>query len=88
MVSLKGHKVYLDASTVIYAVELHFANLKAGLLKPLDDQELVAVTSEITLAETIIGPRKAGNTANEKLFRTFLTPSQHFILQPIKSGRA
>jgi hypothetical protein len=38
MVSLKGRRVYLDANTIIYAVELpHFANLKTGLLKPLDD---------------------------------------------------
>ena len=60
MVSLKGRKVYLDANTVIYAVELpQFANLKTGLLVPLDNQEFTAITSEITLVETIIGPRRA-----------------------------
>jgi hypothetical protein len=85
MVSLKGHRVYVDANTVIYAVELpqFFANLKTGLLKPLDDQEFTAVTSQVTLAETVIGPRKAGNAATEQLFRTSLTPSTNFILQRI-----
>lgn len=61
----------------------HFANLKTGLLKPLDDLALTAVTSEITLAETVIGPRKSGYLATERLFRTFLTPSSHFLLEPI-----
>jgi hypothetical protein len=37
MTGLKGHRVYLDASAVIYAVEgtPAFANLKMGLLRPL-----------------------------------------------------
>ena len=84
MVSLKGRKVYLDANTIIYAVELpQFSNLKTGLLIPLDAQEFTAVTSEITLAETVIGPRKAGNMATEQLFRKFLTPSSNFLLEPI-----
>jgi predicted nucleic acid-binding protein len=84
MVSLKGHRVYLDANTIIYAIELHhFPNLKTGLLIPLDQQEFNAVTSEITLAETIIGPRRAGNVANEQLFRNFLVPTSNFFIEPI-----
>ena len=85
MVSLRGRKVYLDANTIIYAVELahQFPSLQDGLLRPLDGQEFTAVSSEITLAETIIGPRRAGNAVNEQLFRAFLTPSSNFHLQPI-----
>jgi hypothetical protein len=45
MVSLYGHRVYLDANTVIYAVEglPHFANLQTGLMVPLDAGAFVAV---------------------------------------------
>lgn len=47
MVSLAGHRVYLDASTVIYALEgvPQFPNLKAGLLVTRDDEKYTAVTS-------------------------------------------
>ena len=63
MVSLSGHRVYVDASTVIYALEQvsQFPNLKSGLLDQLDAGTFTAVTSEITLVETVVGPRKAGD---------------------------
>ena len=83
MVSLKGKKVYLDASTVIYAIEVQLPNLGLGLMIPLDNQEFDGVTSEITIPETIIGPRKAGNVGNERLFREFLTPTSSFSIMPV-----
>jgi hypothetical protein len=36
MVNLKGKKVYLDANTIIYALEGLDAHLRTGLLLPLD----------------------------------------------------
>jgi hypothetical protein len=50
MVSLIGRRAYLDANTIIYAVEglASFANLKRGLLDPLDAGAFTAVTSELT----------------------------------------
>lgn len=84
MVDLSGHRAYLDASTIIYAIEVpSFQNLRNGLLKRLDDKQLVVVTSELALWETLIGPRKSGNTNVERLFRAFLTPSSHMIVEPI-----
>ena len=83
--NLSGHRVYLDANTVIYAVEglPGFASLKAGLLVPLDAGAFVAVTSELTLIETITGPRKAGKPNDEAAFRKFLTPSASLIMPPL-----
>ena len=88
MVSLNGHKVYLDANTVIYALEgfAKYANLRSGLLDPLDDGEFIAVTSEITLVETVIGPRKDGKPKDEAMFRGFLTPSPSFLIEPITTA--
>ena len=85
MVGLSGKHVYLDASTIIYALEqgLQFANLKSGLLDPLDAGAFTAVTSEITLVETVVGPRKAGDVNTEAKFRVFLTPSSKLGLEPI-----
>ena len=58
MVSLKGHKVYLDASTVIDAMEglADFSNLKAGLTDLLDALEVRVVTSQLTLLEAMVFP--------------------------------
>lgn len=85
VVSLKGKRVYLDTNTIIYALEgiPEFANLKAGLLDPLDKGELIVVTSELTLVETIVGPRKSGSKSDEAIFRAFLTPSANVVLEPI-----
>ncbi|AIE84548.1 hypothetical protein OP10G_1180 [Fimbriimonas ginsengisoli Gsoil 348] len=51
MVSLLGHRAYLDASTIIYAFEgiAKYANLEEGLLDLLDGGSMTAVTSELTL---------------------------------------
>lgn len=63
MVSLIGKRVYLDASTVIYALEglPNYSNLNSGLLDGLDTGAITAISSELTLVETVIGPRRAGD---------------------------
>jgi len=83
MVSLKGHKVYLDANTIIYTLEGLEPHLQTGLLLPLDAGDFTAVTSEIALLETIVGPRKRGDYALEQDFRAFLTPSANLAVEPI-----
>lgn len=87
MVSLVGHHVYLDANTIIYAIEGYsqYANLQTGLLVPLDAGDFTAATSEITLVETLVGPRKAGDETTEADYRAFLTPSGSMSILPITS---
>jgi predicted nucleic acid-binding protein len=41
------------------------------------------VTSEITLVETIVGPRKRGDNDLEQDFRMFLTPSAKQAVEPV-----
>ena len=85
MVSLHGQRAYLDANTVIYALEglAQYSNLKVGLLDALDDGAFTAVTSQLTLVETIIGPRRAGKPTDEAEFRNFLTPSTNMVIAPV-----
>lgn len=85
MVSLTGHRVYLDANTIIFSVEglPGYVNLKTGLLDLLDAGRFTAVTSELSLIETITGPRKAGKPKDEAAFRRFLTPSVSLHLEPL-----
>jgi predicted nucleic acid-binding protein len=85
MVSLKGHKVYLDANTLIYALEglVQYSNLQSGLLGALDAFEFRVVTSQLTLMETTVYPKRRGDITGEEKFRLFLTPSSHVSVMPI-----
>ena len=49
----------------------------------MDAGAFTAVTSEITLVETVVGPRKAGDVNAEAKFRAFLTPSPKLAIEPI-----
>jgi predicted nucleic acid-binding protein len=88
MISLSGNRVYLDANTIIYALEgfAQYANLQAGLPDPLDAGAFVAVTSEITLLETIVGPCKAGKVNEEAELRAFLTSRVNLIIEPVTTA--
>lgn len=83
MVSLRGLNVYLDASTIIYAHEGTEPNIQSGLLWLLDAGQLKAMTSEISLVETIVRPRKMGDFGLENSFRSFLGTSKSLVVQPI-----
>ena len=53
-----GTTVYLDTNIIIYAVEgyeTHAAPIKS-LLQGLTEGEIIAVTSELTLAEVLVAP--------------------------------
>ena len=80
-----GHRVYLDSNIVIYAVEgfPNYADQIQALLEAMDTGEIIAVTSELTLAETLIKPMKDQNLAIQQAYRTFLTPTTAMEIIPI-----
>ena len=88
MVSLIGKRVYLDASTVIYALEglPNYSNLNSGLLDGLDTGAITAISSELTLVETVIGPRRSGDRNRESVYRNFLSSSASLTVVPITSA--
>ena len=80
-----GAKVCLDTNIVIYAVE-GFATLATqiqALLSAMDDAEISAVTSELTLAEVLIKPLRDQNQAGLDAYRQFLTSTTVFQSVPI-----
>lgn len=83
---LIGRKVYVDASALIYAVEMpaQFPGLLNGLLAPLSKGELRLVTSWITLAEVLIHPIKSGDAVLESTYRRLLMPSTFFDILPVE----
>ena len=73
MVDLVGFNIYLDANTIIYALEglSEFPNLKAALIDPLDAGEITVVTSHLSLLEAVVHPRRNSDTDGEEKIRTF-----------------
>jgi predicted nucleic acid-binding protein len=73
--SLAGHqRVYLDANIIIYVVEdvAPYAEHARSLLHAMASGTVEAVTSELTLAEVLVGPLRAGNESIGNAYTTFL----------------
>lgn len=66
--------VYVDANTVIYAVEKiePYASFLAPLWSATASGQLSIITSELTWLETLTKPLMDGNVLLEQLFRSFL----------------
>lgn len=80
-----GKKVYLDTNIIIYAVE-GFADVAAqirALLSAMDNAEIVALTSELTVAEVLVKPLKDKNETVQQAYKTFLTPTPVLQLAPV-----
>ncbi len=80
-----GQRVYLDANIVIYVVEgfADYADQIQALLEAMDAGEIVSVSSEPTLAETLVKPLKDQNPAIQQAYRAFLTPAPVLEVIPI-----
>jgi predicted nucleic acid-binding protein len=80
-----GKSVYLDTNIIIYAVE-GFTDVAAqirALLTAMDDAEIVAITSELTVAEVPVKPFKDENETVQQAYKTFLTPASALQLAPV-----
>lgn len=80
-----GKRVYLDTNIIIYAVE-GFADYEdkiKALLEELDASEIIAVTSELTLAEVLVKPLQDGNVIIQQFYKDFLLPTLVFEVVPI-----
>jgi predicted nucleic acid-binding protein len=83
-----GQRVYLDTNIIIYAVE-GFSDAAVqiqALLTAMDNAEIVAVTSALTLAEVLVKPFKDQNQAVAQAYKTFLTPTPVLQLIPITNN--
>jgi predicted nucleic acid-binding protein len=72
-----GERVYLDANIIIYVVEgyeAEAARIKV-VLRGMTAGEIIAVTSDLTLAEVLVKPKRDGNQKLEQTYRQFLTPT-------------
>lgn len=80
----KSGAVYLDANPIIYTVERHadYEPLLLPLWTEVENDTILAVTSQLTLLETLVKPLRDGNTSLAKDYETLLT-STKIKLEPI-----
>ena len=75
-------QVYVDANTVIYAVERiePYRTLVEPLWQVANSGAISIITSELTWLETLTKPLNEQNTRLEGLFRAFLTADEVSLL--------
>jgi predicted nucleic acid-binding protein len=84
------HQIFLDTAPVIYYVEKNpsFAPLLQPVFNRLDDGDLVAVVSPITLAECLVLPYRLGKSKVAEIFTELLVNSQSVLFLPIDETTA
>jgi predicted nucleic acid-binding protein len=80
-----GKRVYLDTNIIIYAIEgfANYADKIKALLEALDSAEIIAVTSELTLAEVLVKPLRDGNLTIAQAYKDFFSPAPVFDVAPV-----
>ena len=78
--SLIGKRVYIDASALIYAIEVpqQYQGLRSIVFNPFSLGQLTLVTSWITFAEVLVRPMQIGDALLENTYRQFFKASHVF----------
>ena len=85
MDSITGEGLYLDTNIFIYALEGYpkfIASVRA-LFAAIDEGRIRAVTSELTLAESLVKPMMDGNIILQKFYEDTLQSSEALFVAPI-----
>ena len=84
--TLQGKRVYLDANVFIYALEAYapFVSPITELFESLDRGEIHAVTSELTLAETLVKPLLDQNLARQNAYEQAIQTSTGLEAIPVR----
>lgn len=77
--------VYLDTNIFIYALEGYpaFRSTLTALFEALDRHELLAVTSELTLAECLVKPLLDHHAEREAAYRQVLQSTASLLVVPV-----
>lgn len=83
--ALAGHKVYLDVNIFIYALEgvEPWASLLSEAFMSMETGKWQAVTSELSLAESLVRPFQPDREDLAQLYKAALSPRDHFSLAPV-----
>lgn len=78
--------IYLDTNAIIYSVEriVPYTTMLESIWLAAQRTELMVVSSELTLLETLVKPMREGKQALEQRYRRLLTASREVRLQAIE----
>ena len=76
--AIRGTLLYLDTNVFIYALEGYLAYVEelTVLFSSIDQRTLQAVTSHLTLAETLVQPFMTDDRARQALYEQAIRPSR------------
>ncbi|MDA8405859.1 MAG: PIN domain-containing protein [Deltaproteobacteria bacterium] len=82
---IKGERIYLDTNIIIYAMEGYpeYVSSLASLFAAIDEGKLVAVTSELTLAESLVKPMMDDNVRLQNIYMEALQSSDALYIIPV-----
>ncbi|MEK7793553.1 MAG: PIN domain-containing protein [Candidatus Hydrogenedentota bacterium] len=82
---LAGGRVYLDSNVFIYALEgaAPWARIARELFLQMEAHEFAAVSSELSLAECIVGPLRLGQADGVVTYERALTSRPGFSIMPV-----
>ena len=82
--SLKNKRVYFDTNIIIYLIEgfPEYQKSVDEIQEVLETSQCVAITSDITICESLIKPFKDNYLEGVKIFQSFLEESGIFELIP------
>lgn len=80
-----GGLIYIDSNVLIYTVErvAPYVQMLDPFWQGLAARGDVAITSELTILETLVGPMRSGDATLEALFRRILFRSPTLRLAPV-----
>lgn len=83
--AIQGNKVYLDTNIWIYALEGYSAYLQdlTQLFQRITQGDLIAVTSELSLAEALVKPFQNQNLTQQQIYKQFISNSQNVLVIPV-----
>lgn len=84
--AIQGNICYLDTNIWIYALEGFpaYAPALTELLTQIDQGNLQGITSELTLAETLVRPLQLGNQQQQLMYQQAIANAPHLSVIPVR----
>jgi predicted nucleic acid-binding protein len=83
--AIQGARIYLDTNVWIYAVESYPAFIQelSDFFQRVDQNQYVAITSELSLAETLVKPIKHNDQARQAAYKKAIVNRKNVSVIPI-----
>jgi predicted nucleic acid-binding protein len=85
LTAIQGNRVYLDTNIWIYALEGYplFVQDLTQLLQTIDQGNLSAVTSELSIAEVLVKPFQNQDLIQQATYKQVISSSQNLSVIPV-----